>query len=358
MTDTIPTSITTRSWGRICLFGEHQDYLTLPVIAAAVDLSITITGIPRADGLITLDLPDIGEEHAYQLGAELPYTHDRDYLPATLNILRREGVVPTHGWECTVVGTIPVNAGTSSSSALVVAWVKFLLAAAGATRSPAEVAILANRAEVLEFGEPGGLMDHYLSALGSVYFLDFSTRPAKVEHLRAPLSGFVLGNSLEPKATTGVLRAAKEQAEAAFAWVHAQAPQLDCRTSPRDAFRELLPAMPAELRRKLEANLINRDLCRQGRAMLLDGPVDPEELGRLLLEHHRQLSEGIGVSTPKLDRMVQAAVDAGAYGGKLNGSGGGGCMYAYAPGREREVAAALEAAGGRAYLLAIPPGPG
>jgi len=350
--------LTVRSWGRICLFGEHQDYLQLPVIAAAVDLSITITGTPRQDDLLTLNLPDIGQYHEFALAGELPYAHNRDYLPATLNVLRREGILPAHGWDCTVIGTIPVNAGTSSSSALVVAWVKFLLAAAGAVRSPEAIAVLANRAEVLEFGEPGGLMDHYLSALGGVYALDFSMQPAQVERLHAPLSGFVLGNSLEPKATTGVLRAAREQAEAAFAWVQARAPELDCRTSPRAAFREVLSHMPAELGRKLEANLINRDLCRQGRAMLLDGPVDPRELGRMLLEHHRQLSEGIGVSTPKLDRMVQAAVQAGAYGGKLNGSGGGGCMFAYAPGHEAEVAGALEEAGGKAYLLTIPPEPG
>jgi galactokinase len=351
-------SLTARSWGRICLFGEHQDYLALPVVAAAVNLHMTITGVPIAERCLRLDLPDTGEQMSFPLDTELPYAHVRDYLPAALNVLRREGVVPASGWRAAVHGTIPINAGTSSSSALVVAWLKFLLAAAGVKRTPAEIAILANRAEVLEFGEPGGLMDHYLSALGGVYFLDFAVQPARVERLRAPLSGFVLGNSLEPKTTTAVLGEARKQAETAFAWVAEHAPDLDPRTSPRAAFASLLPQMPPVLRRKLEANLINRDLCRQGRAMLLDGPADPPELGRMLLEHHTQLSEGIGVSTPKLDRMVQAAVDAGALGGKLNGSGGGGCMYAYAPGHEQAVAAALEAAGGKAYVLTIPEGPG
>ncbi len=351
------TSLSASSWGRICLFGEHQDYLGLPVIAAAVDLHITITGTRRDDRVIALDLPDIGESCVYALGTELPYAHDRDYLPAVLNVLRRAGIVPGQGWTCTVRGTIPINAGSSSSSALVVAWVKFVLAAAGATRTPEEIAILANRAEVLEFGEPGGLMDHYLSALGSLYFLDFTHQPARVEHLPAHLTGFVLGNSLEPKATTGVLREARLAAEQALAWVRAHAPELDFRTDSLAAFEEIFPAMPAELRRSLRANLINRDLCREGRALLRHTTIDPARLGALLLEHHRQLAEGIGVSTPKLDRMIDAAMAAGALGGKLNGSGGGGCMYAYAPGREAEVAAALETAGGQATILTIPPGP-
>jgi galactokinase len=349
------TTLTTVGYGRICLFGEHQDYLGLPVLAAAVQLCITITGTPRAERVMTLELPDIGERHTYPLDDALPYAHTRDYLPAALNVLRREGVVPDTGWQCTVRGTIPINAGTSSSSALVVAWVRFLLAAAGASRTPAEVAVLANRAEVLEFGEPGGLMDHYLSALGGVHYLDFRETPTLVEPLPAPPPGFVLGDSREPKATTDVLRRAREEAEAAAAWVRAREPALDLRTSPRAAFDAVLAEMPAPLRRKLEGNLINRDLCQAGRALLASPGFDPAALGALLLEHHRRLSDDIGVSTPKLDAMVRAACDAGALGGKLNGSGGGGCMFAYAPGREEAVAAALEAAGGRAYRLAIPP---
>lgn len=344
------------AWGRICLFGEHQDYLALPVIAAAIGLSITIDGTPCRDKLITLDLPDVGQRVQYELDSDLPYGQPRDYLPAVLNVLRREGVVPKCGWDCTVRGTIPINAGSSSSSALVVAFVKFLLEAAGIEKSPTDVAILANRAEVLEFGEPGGLMDHYASALGGVHYLDFTHQPAQVEQLNAPISGFVLGNSLEPKATTYVLSGARQQAEAALAWLAEHAPQLDFRTSPRADFSGTLSQMPDELCCKLSANLVNRDLCQQARAMLANGSVDGAELGRMLTEHHRQLSDGIGVSTPKLDSMVQSALDAGALGAKLNGSGGGGCMFAYAPGRELQVAQALEQAGGKAYILRIPAG--
>jgi galactokinase len=35
--------------GRICLFGEHQDYLGLPVIAMAISLRATIRGDKRTD---------------------------------------------------------------------------------------------------------------------------------------------------------------------------------------------------------------------------------------------------------------------------------------------------------------------
>ena len=65
---------------------------------------------------------------------EIPYEQKRDYLKSAVNIHRRAGL-PMTGWDCEVRGTIPINAGTSSSSAMVVAWNKFLLEAAGDPRA-------------------------------------------------------------------------------------------------------------------------------------------------------------------------------------------------------------------------------
>ena len=78
---------------------------------------------------------------------------------------------------------------------------------------------------------------------------------------------------------------------------------------------------------------------------------DNKRLGELLYEHHCHLRDGIGISTPKIERMLDAAMEAGALGGKVNGSGGGGTMFAYAPGRQEEVKAAIDAAGGRGMKI-------
>ena len=40
--------------GRICLFGEHQDYLGLPVIALAISLRSSITATKRRDKKIII----------------------------------------------------------------------------------------------------------------------------------------------------------------------------------------------------------------------------------------------------------------------------------------------------------------
>ncbi len=59
--------------------------------------------------------------------------------------------------------------------------------------------------------------------------------------------------------------------------------------------------------------------------------IDFERLGLLLSQCQSILREKLNISTPKLDRMISAAVDVGATGGKLNGSGGGGCMFVCTP---------------------------
>ena len=54
------------------------------------------------------------------------------------------------------------------------------------------------------------------------------------------------------------------------------------------------------------------------------------QLGALFDSNHGLLRE-IGVSTPMLDRLVDTARQAGAYGAKLTGAGMGGCVVAVVP---------------------------
>lgn len=66
-------------------------------------------------------------------------------------------------------------------------------------------------------------------------------------------------------------------------------------------------------------------------------------LGAKLTENHGFLQE-IGVSTPRLDTLVDAAVAAGAWGAKLTGSGLGGAVIAIAP-QECDLESAWRRAG-------------
>lgn len=71
-----------------------------------------------------------------------------------------------------------------------------------------------------------------------------------------------------------------------------------------------------------------------------------KELGSLFTQNH-QLLKKLNVSTDKLDLMVKAAINNGAYGAKLSGAGGGDCMIALVPKDcKTKVERAIEKAGG------------
>lgn len=92
-------------------------------------------------------------------------------------------------------------------------------------------------------------------------------------------------------------------------------------------------------------------LSRLAEVALRDG--DWDELGRLL-NLNQLLLERIGVSSPELEQLIDAALTAGALGAKLSGSGGGGIMIALVtPETFAPVAQAVTAAGGTAITAPV-----
>ena len=79
--------------------------------------------------------------------------------------------------------------------------------------------------------------------------------------------------------------------------------------------------------------------------------IDEKLIGKLLYKHHIVLRDVLKVSTPKIERMMNAAMKAGALGAKINGSGGGGCIFAYAPNNSEKVIEAINSVGGKAQII-------
>jgi mevalonate kinase len=80
---------------------------------------------------------------------------------------------------------------------------------------------------------------------------------------------------------------------------------------------------------------------------------DPRELGRYMNMNHALL-EVLGVGHPQLGRLVLAARAAGAFGAKITGAGGGGCMVALCPKPiKHRIAQAIEACEARAIVTGI-----
>ena len=354
--------------GRICLFGEHQDYLGLPVIAAAISRRIQVSAQEVDQRGFRLDLPDIHKAVDIPFdGQPLPYPHSRDYFRSAINVLLREGFTFSRGIEGKVWGNIPINSGTSSSSALLVSWLNVLTQLADQPRqlSPERIAELAYVAEVLEFGEPGGMMDHYSTAVGHVIYLESQPR-IRLEKLTPPLGTFVLGDSQEPKDTIGILKRVKVGMLAIIKQLKTVNPHFPLQLPTVIEAAEFKDFLKRDEYTLLKGNMANRDILRDA-LTLLQTPIGSGEVfnhvrfGQLLTDHQTNLRDALHISTPKIDRMIDAALKAGALGGKINGSGGGGCMFAYAPRVDspknpEAVAEAIEREGGKAYVVTVAEG--
>lgn len=351
---------------RLCLFGEHQDYLGLEVVAVAIDLRFRAAIAGRDDQLIKIAIRDkrldrldsVNDGQLYEyvtidLGRPILYGQQRDYLRSSIRVLQKAGY-DLRGFDIRLDSEIPIGKGMCSSSTMIVVLIKALLEGIGHPdkEDPCRIAELAFQAEVAEFDEPGGRMDHYTSALGGMVHLDFSGS-FQIKRLDACLTGcFILFDSLVQKDTTRVLAASKIPAQEALQQL---APYGIGSVRDFLEHQELMAALDhldAFHRRKLNANIENHRLLKEGLAALTGWPADSRILGGLLSAHHRQLRDGLGISTPAIESILDTALANGAFGGKVNGSGGGGCCYVYAdPDDADRIMAAVRDLGYPARLL-------
>ena len=334
--------------GRICLFGEHSDYLGLPIIAMAISLRAKISGQKRTDNQVIIYQPDINETEIFSL-KDLRYTKPRDYFKSCIKTCQNEGLVFSSGFECEVSSEIPIRAGASSSSAINVSWIHFLSKMAD---NPIEwtqekIGELTYQAESTEFNEPGGMMDQYTTAMGHIIHLE-SEPHISIQSLNPELGSFVLGDSEQPKDTMGILKRLNDSRVEILNTLRAKNPTINIHTMNNDTN---LSDLNKEQRKMYKGTVQNRNLLRKALVELKKNKPNYQLIGTLLTELHVVLRDIFYISTPKIESMLEAALSAGALGGKITGSGGGGCMFAYAPAHPEKVAEAIEQAGGKAYIV-------
>ena len=335
--------------GRVCLFGEHQDYLGLPVIAMAISLRSVISGISRNDTSIIIRKPDINETEKFDLD-KLNYHTSRDYFKSGIKVCKDFGFKFSRGFECEIRSEIPIKAGTSSSSSIMVGWINFLSQNADNPKilDTKSIAELAYKAEVIEFDSPGGMMDQYSTSVGNLIYLE-SEPEIKVKRINRELGAFVLGDSLEQKDTIGILSRCRDSRLSIMSEMKNFDPDVNFQTISSDQLDQF--ELDDEKRHLMIGTIKNRDLLLQAKVELKKPNLDQNVFGRLLHDHHKVLSECLKVSTPKIEYMLKSAMEAGAFGGKINGSGGGGCMFAYCPEDPERVKLAIENVGGSARIV-------
>ena len=342
--------------GRTCLFGDHQDYLGLPVIACAINRNIRLTATQNDSQFFKLNMIDINEVRIIAIDETFPDLKPRDYFASGLRVLKRYGCIPNIGYDITITGDIPINSGTSSSSALLLSWIRFLVEAYGVNQdiTPEFLSQLGYEAEVLEHGEPGGMMDHYSIGVGNIVHID-TIAPFCCTVIGTNLDGLITGVSGVPKETIGLIDDLKGNALQAIGIVKENFKDFDLNIAVIEDLNKYCTCLPNHLIPYFEAAIKNHQYTKEALIEFQKTVLDLKKIGELMNKHHAVLRDLLKITVPRIDDMIDAALKAGAYGAKIVGSGGGGSIVVIAkPENKEPVIAAILAAGAiDAYAVSV-----
>jgi galactokinase len=349
-----------RAPGRVNLIGEHIDYNGLPVFPMAIQRRITLLCRPRSDHTIRITSlsPGFGERD-FVISTSIPPGPTGDwgnYVKAAVQALAH-GHGTLRGFDAVLDSSIPVAAGLSSSSALVIAVALALLRMNGHEWKTVPLAEEMARAERYT-GTHGGGMDQAIclgARAGTATRVDFlplrlAARPIP------PAWRFVVASSLERAEKSGPAqgRYNERTRECAVALAavtmrlgltgHGYRELL--RSGSRDQLLAAGDAVLAEpVRRRFRHVVTEAHRVTDAEDALM--AADLGRFGRLLSASHASLRDDYDVSIPALDQLVAIAEDAGAAGARLTGAGMGGCIVAVVP--QERLGAVLGALGQRFY---------
>lgn len=315
--------------GRAGIIGNPTDMYGGAVLSCSVGMRARVTVTPASE----LVLETAGQECRIASRDDLRPRGDRFDLPrAILDYMH----LPPLACHVRYESEIPLRSGMSGSTALVVALLQALLAWQGQYPHMYQLAERARHIELNYLRVVCGYQDAYMCTFGGLNYMDFRGKQfyreaeaelfATIEPLSAycPELPFVLGY-------TGVQHASGE--------VHKPL---------RERWLEGESAVVEGYGRITE-------IARMGKKALFmaDWPL----MGGLMNENHA-IQRDLGGSGESNERLIAAALEAGALGAKLAGAGHGGTIVALWPWPDAtQLEEALHEAGASAiYRLKVAPG--
>jgi mevalonate kinase len=289
--------------GKIILFGEHAVVYGFPAVAAPVSTYATIRPNPPGQTGLHIVLPAVIETTAVDrraLDESLALTVDKTLQ--TLSASEPDATIE-------ITSDIPIASGLGSGAAAAAALARAIGMALDRVLDNETLNALVYEIERIHHGQPSGIDNTVVVYEQPIYFV--RGQPIEPFRVGAPLHLIIAdtGQSASTKVTVSAVRALYE-------------------SDPE----RILPILQSI-----------GDIAQRSRGLAAAGDV--QQLGALMTANHALL-KALSVSSDALDRLVEAAIRAGAYGAKLSGGGRGGNMIALtAAERLDDVRAALLDAG-------------
>lgn len=348
--------------GRVNLIGEHVDYCGLPVLPAALSHGVALAFAARQDERVRCLTTESGfDEAEFTFGeAPAPAGFGR-YLAAAAAALDGGRWTPASraGFDGAIASNLPVAAGLSSSSAVVIAGALALLAVRGRAIAGARLSSRTAMRLALDLAEAehgvaiqGGAMDQSV-CLGAVpgHALHIAFKPPRWTPVSVDSSRFrfLVAHSGQPADKGGAagaifderVRQAREALHRARDFLpHADSYPALVANHPLPELLAVADRLPAPLAGRFRHIVTEADRTAAAVEHLRSG--DAAALGRLLNASHESLRRDYEVSTPQLDALVGEARRAGALGARLTGAGlGGSVVILLSPGHETATRAQL-----------------
>ncbi len=302
------------------LLGEHFVVYGEPAIVLAIDKRVYATVNYRSDKDLhlqstNLDFAGFFSDGHFKIKHGNAVEARLKFEPVKLAVERIfESYGEIVGLDVDINSAVPVAAGLGSSGAVISAVTTAVSTLLGVKLSREAVFRITYEAEKIVHGTPSGVDSAIATFGGAILFqTDTGVKPLEVK-MGVPL---VVGY-------TGVERSTRAQIE---------------------KVRRMMNAYPR----------IGEPFKRAAREIVLRaidafGENDLSTLGELMNINHALLC-GVGVSDESLERLISAARKAGAFGAKLTGPGGGGCMIALTSEEKLErIMEAITMASGKPFI--------
>ncbi|MBS7251648.1 MAG: mevalonate kinase [Candidatus Freyarchaeota archaeon] len=300
---------------RLFFFGEHAVVYGEPALVASIDKRVYVSVNLRDEKISRVYSKEYDQAAKFKIDKSHPPPHLPQIFKPVWTVCKEiSSLTSLHkGFDISIKSEIPPGAGLGSSAAVSVATAAALNVCLDLDLSNSEISSIAFGAEKTVHGTPSGIDNTIATYGGAILYEKGNMKQVKIK-TEIPL---VIGNS-------GVKRSTAE-------WVG-----------------------KVKLRKQRQEKIM-KPIIKSIGLIVMEGlklldKNDFRSLGELM-DINQGLLEAIGVSTFELDKLINAARQSGAYGAKLTGAGGGGCMIALSPeDRQKQIADAILKAGGKPII--------